>query len=70
MSTVAASDANCALGAHLPPPALKAYPAGTFKVEKVGSLDDFKAKFIGLRSLRPAVLVGHTLWLHDNRQQQ
>lgn len=73
MSTVTATDARSALGVQLPPPGFKTYAAGTFKVEKVGSLDDFKAKFMGLHSmhsLRPAVLTGETLLVHTGRKQQ
>jgi hypothetical protein len=58
MSTLSANDSKTALGIQLPPSTVKSYATGTFKVEKVSSLDDFKAKIMGMRSLKPAVLVG------------
>jgi hypothetical protein len=71
MSTVAPrNDAKSAHGTHLLPPGLQVLPAGSFKVEKVVSLDDFKAKMIGMGGLRPAVLKGSTLWVQGARSQQ
>jgi hypothetical protein len=39
----------------------------TFRIEKVGSIDEFKIRMMmGLKSLRPAVLVNQTLIVQAN----
>lgn len=71
MSTLATrNDAKNALGTPLLPPGVQVLPAGSFKVEKVVSLDDFKAKMMGMGGLRPAILKGSTLWVQGARSQQ
>lgn len=67
MSTLATCDVKQAMKGQLPPPDVKVVHLGSFKVEKVGSLDDFKAKMIGMGKLRPAVLTSSGLWVHNGR---
>jgi hypothetical protein len=70
MSTLATCDVKQAIKGQLPPPGVKVVPMGSFKVEKIGSLDDFKAKTIGMGQLRPAIMTSTGLWVHNGRSQQ
>lgn len=69
MSMLTANDASTALIGHSNPCGVRLLPAGTFKVEKIGSLDDFKAKIMGTRSLRPAVMIGQNIIYVEGRLQ-
>ena len=61
MSVAMESDIKTALSFAPLPTGVTIMPKGSFKVEKVGSLDDFKAKLAFMGSLKPAVLINQNL---------
>lgn len=62
MSSALCNDAAIAQSTATTQPQVRKLQVGQFRVEKVLSLDDFRSKNIDFRSLRPAVLIDHTLY--------
>jgi len=57
------------LGSRLPK-GVRVMQVGSFRMENVVSLDEFKSRCMDLRSLKPAVLMGQTLIVASPKQQQ
>lgn len=69
MTSIVASDALYAQTRADLPNGVRIMPLGSFRVEKVGSLDEFKSKKWNFAAMRPAVLLKDTLVLAQPRSE-
>jgi hypothetical protein len=70
MSAILQSDAKLAINLESTGRGVRMLPMGTFTVQKVMNLDEFKSRKMDFRSLKPAVLVNHTLMVSSTTPQQ
>lgn len=69
MTSIVTNDALHAQTRSDLPNGVKIMPMGSFRVEKVGSLDEFKTKKWNFAAMRPAMLVKGTLVLTQPRSE-
>ena len=70
MQTVLLNDSVRVLQESANIPKFQIIPLGSINVQKVGSMDELKAKFANSQSMRPAVLVNKLLLVKGKENPQ